>query len=377
MLGSRELEIVRTIDGMRALQPEWQALYEQSTPRNPFLGPAWTLACWAAHGGRAEPFVVTLREGSRLVAVAPLCIEMRTGLRVLRFIADHRSDYLGFLCAPGMDEIEQQLLHRILESSRNWDLALLKHLNSTYSRLCECDLPGAYAAHRTKWTAAPYCASDHDWDSLHDNGPSWLKITRKRLRRFLKDGWRMERFTGREAAARLDLVASIEARSWKGREGTLRLQAGPGQDLLRQAFESPSAGAEMELWLASLDGKAIAFQIDFRISDRLWVYQQAFDDDFRRTSVGSFLAYVSFENAWRGGVREYDYLSGEEPYKLDRTNGLRPIHHVALHPRTARGWLAYGLLVAPRWRLRKVPALRAIYKKAQTLTRSIRARSGA
>jgi CelD/BcsL family acetyltransferase involved in cellulose biosynthesis len=377
MEGSRDLEIIRAIDGLHALEAEWQALHERSDPRNPFLSPAWTLACWAAQQGSVGPFVVTLREGGRLVALAPLCIEKKSGFGVLRFIADDRSDYLGFLCDPASRGVEQQLLDWILKTTGGWDLALFKQLSSDYSGLADSSIPASHASHLTTWTAAPFCASQHDWDSLHDVGPSWLKITRKRLRRFLKDGWQLERFTGAEAAAKLDLVASIEARSWKGREGSTRLQRGAGQELLRQAFESLSSGDQMQLWLASIDGKAVAFQIDFLMSDRLWVYQLAYDEAFRRTSAGSFLGYVSFENAWRGAVREYDYLGGEEPYKLDRTNGLRPIQYLALHRRNPRGWLAFGLLVAPRWRLRNVSALRAVYKRAQALTRGIRARSNA
>ena len=377
MQSSPDLKIIRTIDGLHAIESDWQALYDQSAPRNPFLSPAWTFACWAAQERPAEPFVVTLRERGRLIAVAPLCIDKKSGFRVLRFIADDRSDYLGFLCSPEVDGLEQHLLDRILGRTQGWDLVLFKQLNNDYSQLCVSSIPHNRASHRTNWTAAPYCASDHDWDSLHEVGPGWLKITRKRLRRFLKDGWHMERFTGSEAAAKLDLVAAIEARSWKGREGSTRLQPGAGQELLRQGFQSLSGGDQMQLWLASINGKAVAYQIDFLLSDRLWVYQLAYDEDFRRTSVGSFLGYVSFENAWRGGVREYDYLSGEEPYKLDRTNGLRAIQYLAVHRRTIRGWLAFAVLVAPRWRLRNVPALRAIYKKAQALTRRIRARSDA
>jgi CelD/BcsL family acetyltransferase involved in cellulose biosynthesis len=89
------------------------------------------------------------------------------------------------------------------------------------------------------------------------------------------------------------------------------------------------------------------------------------------------MAYVSFEAAWRAGVREYDYLSGEEPYKLERTNASRTIHHLAVHRRSGRGWLAYGLFVAPRWRLRNVRVVRQAYKAVQSLKRQLRHQSNA
>ena len=249
-------------------------------------------------------------------------------------------------------------------------MALFQQLAEPYSQLLGCTAPSEFQRHTVQWTTAPYCASNADWDSLHVDGPTWLKRTRKRLRRFLKDAWKIERFTGRDAATRLDQVAAVEARSWKALEGATRLQPGAGQDLLRSAFEHLRDG-EIELWLASLDGEPAAFQVGFRLPDRLWIYQQAFDEASRRTSVGSFMAYVSFETAWLGGAREYDYLCGEEAYKLERTNALREVYHLALHRRTARGRLAYWCLVAPRWRLRHVPALKAAYNFARSAKRSL------
>ena len=154
MDSSRDLQIIRTIDGLHALEADWQALQAQSSPRNPFLSPAWTFACWAAQEGRVEPFVITLRERGRLIALAPLCIEKKSGFRVLRFIADDRSDYLGLLCDGAIEGLEEVFLDRILQS-RAWDLALFKQLNGDYTRLGESDVPDSHASHCTNWTAAP------------------------------------------------------------------------------------------------------------------------------------------------------------------------------------------------------------------------------
>jgi CelD/BcsL family acetyltransferase involved in cellulose biosynthesis len=180
----------------------------------------------------------------------------------------------------------------------------------------------------------------------------------RRRRRFLREGGTAVHFTGAEGADRLDVVAEIEAASWKGQHEQMRLQPGAGQNILRRAFLQ--LGDQVQLWLAFMDGAPVAFQIDFLCGDRLWLYQCGYDETHRKARAGSVLAYIATEHAWLQGVREYDYLTGDEPYKLDRTTELRPIYHLASHQRTARGWLAYGLLVLPRWKLRKVPLLRSI-----------------
>jgi CelD/BcsL family acetyltransferase involved in cellulose biosynthesis len=371
------IEIIRTSDGLALLQPEWNDLYLRSTSRNPFLSYAWTDACWAGPQGHAELFVVTLRQFGELVGIAALCIEKRSGFRLLRFVADDRSDYLGFLCAPEIAGLEHILLDHVLSLSGEWDLALLRQLADSYTSLHNGLLPSAFQWHRTEWTRAPYCKVDGDLESFHKSGPSWLREMRKRSRRFTREGHRSECFKGPEAIARLDDVSEIEAHSWKGRERTTRLQPGPGRELLRRALETLGARGELELWLAFVDERAVAFQIDFVHQDRVWHYQCAYDERFRDTRAGSILTYQALLNAWERGVREFDYLSGEEPYKLERTNASRAIHHLAAHGRSPRGWLAYGLLIAPRWRLRHVRALRAIYQVALTAKRRLRTQSNA
>ena len=96
--GAATLQIIRTSEGLELLGPEWKALYLRSKPRNPFLSHAWTHACWLAQQRPSEPFILTLRDAGKLIAIAPLCIEKSTRPSGASFHRDDRSDYLGFLC---------------------------------------------------------------------------------------------------------------------------------------------------------------------------------------------------------------------------------------------------------------------------------------
>ena len=366
--------VVRTAEELEELIPEWQGLYGQSEPHNPFLSAEWTKAYLNTVDLPIELFVVTLRSGSRLVGIAPLCIERRAGFRVLQFISEDRSDYLGFLCASDHPAAAQELIDEIVALPEKWDLAVLKRLTADYSGLSHVGIPASAQSHNTIATTSRYTAADVDWDELHEIGPRWLKRTRKRLPRFLRDGWILERFTGAEAAARLDLVSEVEARSWKARQNLMRLQPGAGQELLRRAFETLGMRGEMQLWMAFLDGRPGAYRIDFILPKQVWIYQLGYDQEFHRASVGSFLGYAALKDAWSAGIREYDFLSGDEPYKAERTIASRTISDLAIHPRTTRGRAAYVLLIAPRWYLKEVPVLRTAFRSAMSLVRAVRRR---
>lgn len=355
---SLTLAILRTGGEFGKIAAEWTDLHRRTKCRNPFLSFAWTEACWLHRKRRAQLFLCTARRAGELVAIAPLCIETWHGLKTLRFLADERSDYLGFLCLS--PELEQRLLGLVLAQPEPWDLALLGRLAPGYSALCASALPAGWTWARTQSTSAPFCAWEGDWESLHKDGPSWFREMRKRRRRFFKDGGTAARLTGAEAIAQLESVAAIERQSWKGEQTSMRLQQGAGQEILRKAFASLGQRGEMQLWLAELEGRPIAFQIDFVLPGRLLHYQCAFDARFSGMRAGSVLAYLSLENGWKRGIREFDYLSGEEPYKLQRTNTARPIYQLAAYRPSLRGRTAYWLVAGARARLREVKALRTL-----------------
>jgi hypothetical protein len=255
----------------------------------------------------------------------------------------------------------------LLADGLAWDLVVLRKLAGPLSAVASDRKAGRLVWHGKAWSSAAYCRWPGDWESLHESGARWFARMRKDLRRFARGGGSAERFTGLEAVRRLDTVAGIEACSWKGREGVARLQPGPGQELLRTAFLT--LGEQVELWLGFIEGRPVAFGVNFVTPDRLLLYQGSYDERERRLGAGSVLDYLAIERAWEQGVREYDYLGGDEPYKLERTTELRPLYHVAGHARTLRCWLAYGLLLAPRWNLRGMVATRAIYRRAKHFAR--------
>lgn len=69
--GKRTVSVVRTLDELEALRPEWRMLYEEARPGNPFADPDW-LKAWAERFvDPGELYVVTVRDRDEVTAVAP------------------------------------------------------------------------------------------------------------------------------------------------------------------------------------------------------------------------------------------------------------------------------------------------------------------
>jgi CelD/BcsL family acetyltransferase involved in cellulose biosynthesis len=344
------LDLIRTDAALEALVPTWRQLYEESSPRNPFLSPEWSLACRAHLCPDARLLTIAARKGERLVGVAPLRVDHRGGMRILRFMGKGLSPYCGFLAAPDCPEVEGALLEGLARHGSEWDLFLLYQLADAYTAVHRSPLPDGLSGHvgPSPWKGASYLRYDGDWNALCAAGPGWLKSVQKRVRRFERDGGAAERYLGTEAAARMDEVARVEARAWQGQRGWTRCPEDREQvmGLLRAALGPLGERGEMELWIARVQGEPVAYAINFLLPDRLWLYRGAYDLQWARLGAGSVLEFLSIRHAWQAGVREYDYMSGDEPYKGERTNAVRPLSQLVLHPRTLRGCLAYRALAA-------------------------------
>ena len=99
-----------------------------------------------------------------------------------------------------------------------------------------------------------------------------------------------------------------------GAEGSGRLQRRPRRfppGLRRAALER----GWLRLWLAEVDGKAVAAWYGFRFGDAEWYYQSGRDPDWDKDSVGLVLLAHTIREAFDDGLRTYRLLRGGESYK--------------------------------------------------------------
>ena len=332
-----EVSVVTHARGLQQLAREWRELADGSGA-TPFLSFDWTWACWR-HGRRfaSTLHVVTGRRGGHLVAVAPLCVGRFGVLRVLRYIAEGRSDYLGVLAASEADGVE---LLQSVASMRTWDIAVL--ISSRVPTLTDGTL--SLPAYQRVLTTSSYMALDGDWSALVAEGPNWLQRMRRKLRKFEAAGGRCDRYYGADAAARIAAVAEVERKSWRSQRGLLHFADEKGRGFFAEALTALGPTKGLELWIASIGDQPIAFELNLRTTSWIGLYFGAHDEEHRSLGPGAVLEFVSIRQAWSEGVREYDYLAGAEAYKSERTRSTRPVYLEIAASSTTRGRLTHPLV---------------------------------
>jgi CelD/BcsL family acetyltransferase involved in cellulose biosynthesis len=365
------VRLLTTTAQLAALQPQWQAL----DGGVPFRSWQWLAAWWEEQGaGRGgELYTLACFEGDILIAVAPW-YRQRTPLgRVVRALGDGAvcTDYLGIPCAPGRELAAAAALAAHLSTASaaaGWELLRLEAQDPSDETLTAlCALLGARDHAVTErpgprcWRIAlpvsmdpaasePLSAADVRlrWDAyLATLSRSHRSQTRRLERRSCTARLHVVR-TAAEFPAAFDILVLLHQRR--------RNQLGdPG------LFASPSvlrfhrAAAERllhsgHLWLAWLEfaGRPVAAQYGARAGSTLYVYQSGVEPTMLDLEPGRMMLILALRYALAHGIRSFDLLRGDEPYKGHFRATPHPLRDLLIADHHLSGRLGYHALTKGR-----------------------------
>ncbi|HEV2277165.1 MAG TPA: GNAT family N-acetyltransferase [Acidobacteriaceae bacterium] len=114
-------ELLHHEEQLRALEPEWKALWAEDPCATPFQSPEWLLPWWRQFGGELR--TVAIRQGGRLIGLLPFYIyrDWRSGMRQCLLIGVGTTDYLDGVFAPECSVEAVRRALRLLCSEPEWD----------------------------------------------------------------------------------------------------------------------------------------------------------------------------------------------------------------------------------------------------------------
>jgi CelD/BcsL family acetyltransferase involved in cellulose biosynthesis len=110
-----------------------------------------------------------------------------------------------------------------------------------------------------------------------------------------------------------------------------------------------------------LDDAPVAAMYGFEYNKVFYFYQSGFDSAYATHSVGLVMAGLAIKSAIERGVREFDFLHGNETYKYLWASAERELLRFELFPPDATGALLHRLMQARR-------ALRRLLTRAPPAT---------
>jgi CelD/BcsL family acetyltransferase involved in cellulose biosynthesis len=147
-----------------------------------------------------------------------------------------------------------------------------------------------------------------------------------------------------EVEALLDEAFAIEARSWKGEEGTA-VAFVPRMEAFYRAYAAQLAQrGQFRLDFLRVGGRPVAMQFGAVWRDAHWLFKIGYDAAFAGASPGQLLLAESVAGAARAGLGSYELFGAQAQWTDPWTASVEPCCRVLILPRSPRGALGAASL---------------------------------
>lgn len=265
-------------------------------------------------------------DGADIRAALPLARHGRT-LVALRTDHTPRFDLAG-------DADALRAVWRGIREAKNWDVLELRMvpgdspLATSLPHLARAD---GCAVHLVETHRAPWFEVDGIEERLHRR----FRGDMRRLERQL-GGVELERISSFDRAALGDLFR-LEAAGWKGDAGTA-IACDP--KLVRFYMTLARVFARqrrLSISFLRAQGKRVAAQLALEDDATYYLLKVGYDPEFARFGPGQILVRETAADAHRRGLRRYDMMGKDTPWKLKWTDTARAHVSLTVYAPTARG----------------------------------------
>ena len=334
--------------GIEPIAQEWDDLADR-IGAVPWARPGWFGAWYGSFASRGAQ-VVVVRRGGKLIGVAPMTI----GRGVLRSATNWHTPEFRLIAEP---EAALELANAVLvQKPHRIALQFVDSVDPGTEAFRAASETAAYRIQTRTLEQSPYIDTRGEWDEYSRHRSAKLLRELRRRRRLLDSEGTFE-FVVYDGSARLQELLEegfrVEAAGWKSDTGS----AIASQDETRRFYQEIAAWAAERKWLRlaflRLDSRAFAFDFAIEHDGVHYLLKTGYDPAYSRFAPGKLLRREMIARAFDEGIRSYEFLGGEEPWKLELTSSVRHRDLLLAFAPTARGRLeraafAYGRPLAKR-----------------------------
>jgi CelD/BcsL family acetyltransferase involved in cellulose biosynthesis len=135
-----------------------------------------------------------------------------------------------------------------------------------------------------------------------------------------------------EVGGLIDEAFAIEARSWKGREGTALAIDSERGDFYRSYCSSAAERGELRIAFLKIGGRRVAMQLGVEWGSRLWLLKIGHDEAMNRCSPGMLLLLEAVRAAASEGLEAVQLWGGIEQWTSMWTEDVDECTTVAAYP---------------------------------------------
>ena len=354
-MGGAAAETCTSARAFAAIRAEWNALAAGSASE-PFLRHEYIGVFLHNFLPEAPLRVAMIRDASgRLIAALPLVKGACSiaGLRTRAFISPTnvhslRFDFLaggaGVAADVDADATGSMVLEYLLKDPE-WDVLMLADVpedGRAWGMLRAAKVLGLPAG---VWGAqrSPYIELGDSHAALMAGLRTKFRANLRRRRKRLSEvgDVTVERLSGEAfRESHLEDALSLESKGWKGEQGSAAGLSPHVHGFHLDLFREPAHHQRLVLYRLKVSGKTIAFHYGIDLNRVFFLVMTSYDESFSEFSPGHLLTEEVLKDCAARGIRRFDFLGCDLPWKLEWTSLSSPHHWLFIFRDSLRGrWL--------------------------------------
>lgn len=308
-------QVITSLTEFESLGPLWEKF-----DVDPMSGFDWNYSWWKSFQKMGDLHLITFEQAGEVVGLAPFFVDRWFGLSRLRFLAagDVCSDYIDIICDPAHYELCAASFAQYIRAM-NFDMVELECTKG--NRLAQLLSPQLEDNYRIDQREA-----EPTWRlDLPKSWEEFVSSTKSSLRRKIKKAVRRIDSGEIEISSTADGLDLDSAFKVLEQLHTQRFNSmdKPGvfaddrfTDFLNASAKELCSRGKCEIVVAAKNGKPFATQIYFEGKEGFQFYQSGCDPDTMKLEPGHLMFTFMVRRAIERGDHVFDFLRGNEPYKL-------------------------------------------------------------
>jgi len=360
---SLKLSVITKFERLLELEYLWNQLLERSATNEIFLTFQWVTNWWRVFGNKYRKLLILLAyRNGELIGIAPLMVtQLKIPLvkvREVSFIAE--GDYHDFIIVDAVEDCIN-LFARFLSENRNiWDILRLEQMpkvSPNLEYLIRALHINGIAAKRESGAICPYIKF-HAGMQTYDEGVNkkLLQDIRRCRRRLAEIGnFKIIICTAENAEQALERFFENHIKRWENSLTPSKFVKETYRKFYQIIAKSTIEKDWLHFSLLVCNGDPIAYHYGFLYGNKFYYYTPTFSSEFARYSPGNILLDELVQLAFAKKISQFDFLAGDEGYKLRWTREYSENLSVIAFT-NCKGVLLHKLINNPRRRkiLRKL-----------------------
>ena len=332
--GGCTAEVISTARAFDLLEPAWNDLLGKAGA-TVFQSFEWNRAWWKYKAGRFDRLHILLfRCDGEIAGIAPLFIHpVRvagvTVARRLTFIGTGLTDYVDILADPRHEaEVFGALVRLLTTEHSSWDLFDMEDVNETshlVTQVAGMLKEAGLNVYTYQGNVCPYVLLPERAEELFQaSGPASgynFRRKQKKLQSKFSPELRIYRSEGDNLETAIGDFSRVHGGRWKS-QGYPSAFDDPAMQAYHVEFSRHFARRGwLRLYILYAGGEPVATTYNFNYRGRIYMYHSNAHgpEELMRCSPGMVVRLTSMADGIAEGMKVFDYLRGDEPYKYRET----------------------------------------------------------